>query len=160
MAKAIDLSTAGIQVGYAFEETSGTKPSVFTNLPNPKSIPNTNPETSTYDSTSLNDTVWKRYIQGLKDMGGALAINFGMSQVFLDMWEDICDKYDEYSLNNKRMWVEFYHPKLDKGFFFTAEPARLGFPSADVDSVWDAEVNVTPTDEIGWAEAIKPVDAE
>ena len=79
MPKAVDLSTAGIKVGYAIEETAGQKPTKFTNIPNPKSIPDTNPEPSTYDVTSLNDTTWKRYIQGLKDIGGALAITFGMS---------------------------------------------------------------------------------
>lgn len=42
-AKAIDLSTAGIKVAYAIEETAGTKPTAFTNIPNPKSIPDTNP---------------------------------------------------------------------------------------------------------------------
>ena len=88
MPKAVDLSTAGIKVGYGIEETAGTKPTKFINIPNPKSIPDTNPEPSTYDVTSLNDTTWKRYIQGLKDIGGALAITFGMSQVFLDSWDD------------------------------------------------------------------------
>lgn len=159
-AKAIDLSTAGIKVAYAIEQTAGTKPTAFTNIPNPKSIPDTNPEPSTYDSTSLNATEWKTYIEGLKDMGGALAITFGMSQVFLDMWEKLCDDVETAAASNKRMWMEFWHPKLTKSFFFTCEPTRLGFPSADVDSIWDADANVTPTGEIGWAEAIVPTDAE
>lgn len=60
MAVAINLSTAGIRVGYAFETTSGTKPSTFTNLPNPKSIPDMNPTPNALDVTSLNDTEWKR----------------------------------------------------------------------------------------------------
>ena len=49
MPKAVDLSTAGIKVGYAIEETAGQKPTKFTNIPNPKSIPDTNPEPSTYE---------------------------------------------------------------------------------------------------------------
>jgi len=57
---AIDLSTAGIRVGYAVETTAGTKPTAFTNLANPKSIPDMNPEPNTLDVTSLNDTEWKR----------------------------------------------------------------------------------------------------
>ena len=69
MGNFIDLSTAGIQVGYGIEGTAGQKPSKFIDLPNPKSIPDFNPETATYDVTSLNDTVWKRYIDGLKDPG-------------------------------------------------------------------------------------------
>lgn len=159
MPKAVDLSTAGIKVGYGIEETAGTKPTKFINIPNPKSIPDTNPEPSTYDVTSLNDTTWKRYIQGLKDIGGALAITFGMSQVFLDSWDDICTKYEEGIATGKRMWMEFYHPKLDKAFFFTCEPDCLGFPAAEVDGAWDGNVNVTPTGEIGWAEAVEPTDA-
>lgn len=158
MAKAVDLSTAGIHVGYAIEETAGTKPTVFIDLPNPKSIPDFNPETGTYDVTSLNDTIWKRYIDGLKDPGGAIALTFGMTQVFLDMWEDICDKYDIAKISNKRMWLEFYHPRLEKAFFFTCIPARMGWAASDVDSAWDTSVSVTPTGEIGWADAIKPTE--
>lgn len=157
--KAVDLSTAGIHVGYGIETTAGTKPTTFTDIPKPKSIPDLNPEPSTYETTSLNATDWKTYMRGLKDTGGALAITFGMSQVFLDMWEDICDQYETAEAAGKRMWMVFWHPKLDKSFFFTCEPTRLGFPSADVDGVWDGDVNVTPTGEIGWSEAIRPTEA-
>lgn len=159
MAKAVDLSTAGIHVGYGIETTAGTKPTAFTDLPNPKSIPDFNPEVGTYDVTSLNDAENKRYIAGLKDVGGALAITFGMSQVFLDLWESICDEYDAAIASGKRMWLEFYHPGLDKGFFFTCTPTRLGWAASDVDNAWDTSVSVTPTGEIGWAEAIVPTPA-
>lgn len=158
MAKAIDLSTAGMHVGYAFETTAGTKPKVFTDLPKPKSLPDFNPEPSTYDSTSLNETEYKTYIAGLKDPGGAIGITFGMSQVLLDKWHEIYETYLTNSADNKRLWMEFWHPKLDKAFFFTAEPSDIGMAAADVDSVWDVTVNVTPTGEIGWAEAIKPIE--
>ena len=79
--------------------------------------------------------------------------------MFLDSWDDICTKYEEGIATNKRMWMEFYHPKLDKAFFFTCEPDRLGFPAAEVDGAWDGNVNVTPTGEIGWADAVEPTDA-
>ena len=158
MAKAIDLSTAGIEVGYAFETTAGTKPTTFTSLPNPKSIPDFNPEPSTYDVTSLNDLEWKRYISGLKDIGGALGITFGMSETFQTMWATLCTTYETNKSASKRLWIEFYHPSLTKGFFFTAEPSDMGWSATDVDSVWDVTVNVTPTGEIGWAQAIDPAE--
>ena len=156
MAKAIDLSTAGIHVGYAIEGTAGEKPAAFIDIPNPKSIPDFNPEVGTYDVTSLNDTEWKRYIEGLKDVGGALPITFGMSQVFLDMWEDICDNYATAIASDKRMWLVFYNPRLSKSFFFTCAPTRMGWAASDVDSAWDTSVSVTPTGDIGWATAIEP----
>lgn len=158
MGKAIDLSTAGMMVAYAIETTAGTKPTKFINIPKPKSIPDFNPDPSTYDSTSLNEVEWKTYIQGLKDTGGVLPINFGMSQKLLDMWDKICDAVENVP-SGERMWMEFYHPKLNKAFFFTCSPSRLGFSSADVDSVWDTEVKVVPTGEIGWDTAIKPAEA-
>lgn len=159
MAKFIDLSTAGIHVAYGIETTAGTKPTAFTDIPNPKSIPDMNPETSSYDVTSLNDTIWKRYIDGLKDPGGALAITFGMSDGFLEMWEKICDDYETAIASDKRMWLEFFHPRLTQGFFMTCAPSRMGWAASDVDSAWDTTVSVTPTGEIGWAEPIEPTEA-
>lgn len=156
----VDLSTAGIQVAFAIETTAGEKPSVFRDIPGPKSIPDLNPEPSSYDTTSLNATEWKTYMEGLKDLGGALGITFGMTQKTLDTWNtDVCAAAKTALGDGKRCWFEFYHPKLDKSFFFTGNPTTLGFPSAEVDQVWDATVNVVPTGEIGWSEAIEPTDA-
>lgn len=156
----IDLSTAGIKVGYGIEGTAGQKPSKFIDMPNPKSIPDFNPETATYDVTSLNDTVWKRYIDGLKDPGGAIAITFGMSDGFREMWNGICTEYESAKTSGKRMWMEFFHPGLTEAFFFTCTPSSLGWSATDVDSAWDTTVSVTPTGEIGWAEPIKPTPKE
>ena len=84
MGVAIDLSTAGIRIGYAYEATSGTRPtSGYTNLPNPKSIPDMNPQPNALDITSLNDTEWKRYMEGLKDMGGSLEFCIFFQVLFL-----------------------------------------------------------------------------
>lgn len=159
MSVAVDLSTAGIHVGYGFESASGTKPTVFTDLPNPKSLADMNPEPSTYDTTSLNATEWKTYMAGLKDPGGALAIKFGMSQVLKDLWKELCDTYKTSIESGKRLWMEFYHPKLDEGFFFTCEPIDMGWAAADVDQQWEVEVKVIPTGEIGWDAAITPTEA-
>lgn len=159
MAVAIDLSTAGIRVGYAFESTSGVKPSTFTNLPNPKSIPDMNPEPNALDITSLNDTEWKRYMEGLKDMGGSLGLTFGMSQAFFDLWETICDTDDANKATAKRTWLVFYVPGLTKSFFLPVDPARIGMPAAEVDSVLDVTVNVLPIGAPVWDTAVNPTDA-
>lgn len=64
---AIELSTAGIKVLYGVEGTANTKPSSFTNIPGPKSIPEINPEPNQLQTTSLNATDFHTYIDGLKD---------------------------------------------------------------------------------------------
>lgn len=157
---AIDLSTAGIRVGYAFETTAGTRPtSGYTNIPNPKSIPDMNPEPNALDITSLNDTEWKRYMEGLKDMGGSLGITFGMSEELSNLWDTICDTDDANKSTGKRTWFVFYVPGLSKSFFLPVDPARFGMPSAEVDSVFDVTVNVLPIGAPVKETAVNPTDA-
>lgn len=155
----LDLSTAGMKVAFGIETTAGTKPTAFTNIPKPKSIPDFNPETNALQTTSLNETQFHTYIKGLKDVGGALSINFNMSQGFIDMWNtNIYQAYETAKAEGKRCWFEFWHPQLTSAFFFTGEPDELGFPTAEVDSVWEGSASITPTGEIGWATAIEPTD--
>ena len=158
MAKAIDLSTAGIRFGYAYETQSGEKPSAFINIPNPKSTPDMNPEPNALDITSLNDTEWKRYMEGLKDFGGSLAFTIGMSKELLSSWNTIVETTKTNEATGKRTWFVLYHPGLEDSFFFTGDPSKLGFPEAAVDEVWDATVYVAPTGEIGWDTAVNPAD--
>ena len=159
MAKPIDLTTIGIRFGYAFETVAGTKPSTFTNIYNPKSIPDLNSEPNTGDITSLNDTEYTRYTALLKDLGGALGFTVGMSKETLSQWNDtVCATTETNKATGKRTWFVLYHPGLDKSFFFTGDPSKLGFPSADVNQVWDATLYVAPTGEIGWGTAINPTD--
>ena len=155
---AIDLSTAGIRVGYAYETVAGTKPSSFINLPNPKSIPDMNPEPNALDVTSLNDTEWKRYIPGLKDLGGALGITFGQSQEFYTLWKNLCTNSASSRAEGKATWFVFYVPGLTDSFFMTADPVMFGMPEAEVDSVLDVTVNIVPTGKVQWATAINPTD--
>lgn len=157
---AIDLSTAGIKIGYAYETTSGTKPSSFTNLPNPKSIPDMNPEPNTLDVTSLNDTEWKRYIPGLKDIGGAIGITFGASEAFHGIWKNLCQTAATKKASNPSLatWFVFYIPGYSESFFMVAEPVMYGMPAAEVDSVLDITVNIVPKEKFQWATAINPTD--
>ena len=70
----IALSTAGVTIGYAVEETVGERPTTgYKNIPDVKSIPEMNPEPETLESTTLAETEYKTYIEGLKDLGGALS---------------------------------------------------------------------------------------
>lgn len=153
---AIELSTAGIQLAFAVETAAGTKPTAFTQVKGAKSLPDMNPEPSTLETTPLEATEWKTYIDGLKDPGGALGITFNMSEDFQETWDDIVDKYETASESGKKIWWEFYIPGLTKAFFFTGNPSPLGFAGAEVDSVLENTAYVTPTGNIGWGTAVKP----
>lgn len=153
---AIDLSTAGILVGYGVETTAGTKPTAFTKVSSIKSLPDFNPEPSTLETTTLEATEWKTYIDGLKDPGGALGLGVNMTQAFATEWDGIVASYETAAKDGKKMWWEFYVPGLTDAFFFTGNPSPLGFAGAEVDSVLENTAYVTPNGNIGWATAVKP----
>lgn len=158
---AVDLSTIGMKVGIAFESEAGQRPTEkYYNLQKPKSIPDMNPEPETIDTTSLNATKYMTSVPGLLDLSGAQSFTFQMSQVLIDTWEKICDEYDKLKKENKRPWLEIWHPDLTKAWFLPIAPSRLGLPAAEVNSAWDASINVTITDEIVVDEAVEPSDED
>lgn len=151
-----DLSTAGIKFAWAVEETAGTKPAAFTALPGAKSIPEMNPEPATLETTSLDATVWKTYIAGLKDPGGALGITFNDNDALQAAWASFKSAYDTGKASNLATWVEFYVPGMTKGFFMTVDVSELGFGGAEVDSVLENTGYIVPNGNIGWETAIVP----
>ena len=153
---AIELSTAGILLGYAVEQTAGTKPTAFTQIKGAKSLPDFNPEPSTLETTPLEATEWKTYIDGLKDPGGALSVTFNMTEDLQTTWDAIVEAYKTAAEAGKKTWWEFYIPGLTMAFFFTGNPSPLGFAGAEVDSVLENTAYITPNGNIGWATAVKP----
>ena len=153
---AIELSTAGILLGYAVEQTAGTKPTAFTQIKGAKSLPDFNPEPSTLETTPLEATEWKTYIDGLKDPGGALSVTFNMTEDLQTTWDAIVEAYMTAAEAGKKTWWEFYIPGLTMAFFFTGNPSPLGFAGAEVDSVLENTAYITPNGNIGWATAVKP----
>lgn len=151
-----DLSTAGIKFAYAVETTAGTKPSAFTAIAGAKSIPEMNPEPSTLETTSLDATVWKTYIAGLKDTGGALGITFNDNDTLQSAWEAFKAAYDTAKASNLATWVEFYIPGKTKAFYMTVDVSELGFGGAEVDSVLENTGYIVPNGNIGWETAIVP----
>lgn len=160
MGQNIDLSTIGMRLGYAFESSAGVRPTgSYTNIPAPKSLPDINPEPNTGETTSLNNTEYTSYIPLLKDLGGALGIDMGMSQNGIDTWNTMCATAATKKEAGLRTWFVFYHPELDISWFLPADPTKLGFVEAAVNEVWDGTVYITPVGEGGWFTAIKPEDA-
>lgn len=156
---AIELSTAGILLGYAVETSAGTKPTAFTKIPGVKSLPDFNPEPSTLETTPLEAEEWKTYIPGLKDPGGALGITVNMTEDFYATWNKIMSSYNTAKETNKKVWWEFYIPGLENAFFFTGDPSPLGFAGAEVDSILESTAYVTPNGNIGWGSSVVPTAA-
>ena len=145
-----ELSTAGITIGYCVETTAGTKPTTgFTTIPNVKSIAEFNPEPATLEVTDLSDTEWKRYIPGLKDIGGAIALTVNMTKAFLTAWASAVSAATTGAATNKATWWQVTVSGIGV-FEFAGLPSDAGLPGIETDSVFEGDVYIVPNDIDGW----------
>lgn len=154
MANRIDLSTAGVTIGYAVEATAGTMPTTgYTNIPGIKSIPDLNPEPGSLETTTLDETEYRTYIPGLKDPGGALALTANNTEVFQTAWDALVTAATAGAADGKATWFVVVIPGLTKAFYFAGTPSELGLSAIEVDSVLEIEPYITPNKIAGWETA-------
>ena len=147
----IALSTAGVTFGYAVETTAKTRPTTgYINIPDIKEIPEMNPEPETLETTTLSETEYKTYIEGLKDLGGALSFLANYTTELESTWSGLVEAYNSAKESNKSVWFEVKHPGLDKSVFFTGQPSAMGLPAMGVNAVLETNLYITPTNAPIW----------
>lgn len=147
----IALSTAGVTIGYAVEATAKTRPTTgYINIPDIKEVPEMNPEPETLESTTLAETEYKTYIEGLKDLGGALSFLANYTTELETAWSALVTAYQEAKAENKSVWFEVKHPGLTKSVFFTGQPSAMGLPAMSVNSILETNLYITPTNAPAW----------
>jgi len=140
------VSTAGMRLAYAVEATAGTRPTDgYLPVPEVKTMPSFNPAPNTIDSTTLEETEYMTYVQGLKDLGGALEYGANLTDDLMDFWETVLSNYDDAVAAKKSMWWAVYHPKLAKSLFFKGTPAPISFNEASVGAMAETTLYITPT---------------
>lgn len=147
------LSTIGVHLYYAVEETKDVRPtlaSAYTELVGVKGIPSLNPTPDNLETTTLNETEYKTYIPGLKDLGGASAFTFNMSQELKDAWDALMTADATARAAEKNTWFYIEIPGLTEGLFFQGQPSAMGLPEMGVNSVLEIENYITVTGEPEW----------
>jgi hypothetical protein len=147
----IAISTAGVTVGYAVESTAGTRPTTgYKVIPDIKEVPEMNPEPETLETTTLAETEYKTYIEGLKDLGGALSFLANYTTELETEWAALVAAYKAANEEGKSTWFEVKHPKLEKSVFFTGQPSAMGLPAMSVGAVLETNLFITPTNAPAW----------
>ena len=146
MASIINLSTAGVSLQYAVEAEAGTRPVTgYKKLEGLKSTPSLNPSPETLETTTLDETEFKTYIDGLKDLGGALEFTFNLTQNLVTIWDELMTAYETAKVEGKATWFTIVIPGLEKSFYFTGNPSAMGIPETSVSSVLEITNYITPT---------------
>ena len=155
----IQLSTAGVTLLYAAEATAGTRPTTgYEKISEIKSIPELNPEPDNLETTTLEETEWKTYVPGLKDIGGALSFTANLTEASMTEWEGVVDAYDTAAAGNTATWFCIVIPGLTKALYFTGQPSPMGMPAMEVSAVLETTLYITPTGAPQWV--AKPTDLE
>ena len=148
---AIAMSTAGVTVNYTVEATAGTRPTTgYIKIPSIKSVPEMNPSPETLETTDLSQTEFKTYVEGLKDLGGALAFLANFTVELEEAWNTLVEAYKTAKTSGKAVWFEIKHPGLEKSVFFTGQPSAMGLPAMAVNSVLETNLYITPTNAPTW----------
>ena len=156
----IAISTAGIKCSYAVEGSDKQRPTTgYTWIKDIKEIPDMNPAPDTLESTTLDNLEFKTYINGLKDLGGALTFVANFTDELLKTWNganssdqnSIMYKYNAAKSEGKKMYWCVDIPGISQSIFFTFEPAPIGMPGATTNAVMETNISITPTGEPVWA---------
>lgn len=143
-------STAGMYLCYATESTAGSRPtSGYVKIPEIKSMPSFNPSPETIQSTTLEETEYHTYVEGLKDLGGALEFGANLTADLITAWAT-CNSAHDALTAGKAMWFAVVHPKLDKAVFFQGDPSPLGLNEATVGSMAETTLYITPNSAPEW----------
>ena len=142
---AINLSTLGVQLHYAVEQTAGTMPtSGFTRIYGIKSTPSLNPAPDTIETTTLDELEYKTYVDGLKDLGGALEFTFNLTQELTEKWDALMEAYEAGKAAGKNTWFAIVIPGLSDAFYFPGNPSAMGLPETSVNAVLEITNYITP----------------
>ena len=148
-----EITTAGIKLKYIVEATAGTRPtSGYTEIPDVISLPAMDSAPEALECTPLSETVWKRYVLGLKDPGSNVDIEANDTTSFRTAWASMMTASATAKASSKATWFEIAIPGRDS-FYFSGDPAALGFAGASINSVMTIHGYVVPNVVSGFASA-------
>lgn len=127
----IAISSLGVKVYYtvAADIAAPTSANDFIEIPEVKSIPSLSPAPDTLETTPLANTEYKTYINGLKDLGGALGFTVNLTQDLIDLWNGSnYFKTADVAINNQKT----YYTKSGVNYTAVADPKV-----ADIDTYYE-----------------------
>lgn len=142
---AVNLSTLGVQLHYAVETSAGTRPTTgYTRIYGIKSTPSLNPAPEAIETTTLDELEYKTYVDGLKDLGGALEFTFNLTEELIGKWDDLMEAYETAKAQNLNTWFAIVVPGLSEAFYFPGNPSAMGLPETTVNAVLEITNYITP----------------
>ena len=148
------LTTLGMSLQYAVETEAGVRPTTgYKKIPEIKSMPSFNPEPSTIESTTLEETEYKTYEPGLKDLGGALQYTANLTSELFEFWNTLVGEFETAEAAGLAVWFGHVHPKLDQAVYYVGVPSPIGANEVAVESMLETTLYITARNAPKWFDA-------
>lgn len=150
--------TAGVKVAWGTSTSATTKPTTWHHIKGITEIPEIGGAPETYETTSLDNLVFKTYEDGLKDTGGALGITANDTPEFRT---EVKNMIAAQETSGNYMWLCIDIPKpISEHMVFKTKATPLGFGGASINGVLTSTLYVTPTSEPEWVTGNVTVTSE
>ena len=148
---ALEISTVGAKVKYAFEATSGVRPTTgYTELPNVSAAPDFPMDVETLDASDITDLI-TRYIPGRQDPGTDKEFALNHTDAVIAAWAQLVTDFATNKANDLALWWEYAYPSATNSYFFKAEPVALGNGGIEQNAVDTIPAKVIPQGGNAWA---------
>lgn len=144
------LTSLGVTLGWAMEDTAGVKPTnsgtseAFSQVLRVNSIGGVSVDPEQIDVSAIVDKL-TRYKPGRGDSGGTFTIGVNVTQDVITQWKTIISTYYNSTSRQagKRMWWQVTHPDLADSFFIVAAPPEVfPMPETGQNESWTVEINL------------------
>lgn len=153
------VTTAGMYIAWAVEETAGERPTTgYKIIPEIKSMPDTNPAPASVDSTTLLETEYTTKEPALKDLGDSLDYTANFTDDLEDAVNEIIEAQNSGAEEGKSIWFCIAHPKLKNATYYTGKISPINFGESSVGNMAETTLHITPTG--APARAAKPTASE
>ena len=134
-----EMTTAGIKFYYGTAQAT-----ITSEIPDVTSIPAIDSAPEGLECTPLSATVWKSYVDGLKDPGSDIAIVANDTSAFRTAWNAAVT-----AAASAAIWFKVDIPNRP-AFVFSGYPGDLGFNGAEVNSVAQLTGHIVPNTVVGF----------
>lgn len=147
---ALEITSVGAEVRYAFETTKGTRPTTgYTLLPDVNEAPEQDMSVETIDVSNISDTV-TRYTYGRQDPGGDMVFTLNHTDAVIEAWNGLVTQAETNFKEGKRLWFEYWFPNAKKSYFWAGMPRKLGTSGISQNEMDTIPAHAVLVDWIGW----------
>jgi hypothetical protein len=156
---ALEITSVGAKVKYAFETTSGTRPTTgYTVLPDVNSAPAQDMSPETIDVSNITDKV-TRYVEGRQDPGGDMDFTLNHTEAVIEQWNKLAEEAETNYASGKQLWFEYWFPGATKSYYWAGKPLALGTSGIEQNELDTIPAHVVLSDWAGWQTASTTTDA-